>query len=228
MKKIYEETIDLTVTDLLALSGQRRDRLMLCAEEEAVPLSETEEETLPGNEVGTIFHKLMEILVSKKPHRIAASFFRLPLTRFLSADERKEMERSIVDFWNGAWGGRIRKAERCYPELPFIYKTKQGLLKGQIDLVFQTAGGEWIILDYKTNRIESSQKTELAQAYELQLAIYALVFKKITGVTPAKGVLYFSRIRESAEFFYDDKILAATDLKILDFYRGLRENEPAQ
>ena len=40
---------------------------------------------------------------------------------------------------------RVREAEVCFAELPFIYKTQFGILKGQIDLVIRLKTGEWII-----------------------------------------------------------------------------------
>ena len=78
-------------------------------------------------------------------------------------------------------------------------------MKGQIDLVFQANDGQWIILDYKTNMISPSEKAVLAKQYELQLALYALIFRELYGEAPAKGVLYFSTLNDAVEFPYAEK-----------------------
>ena len=205
--KSYEEKQDHTVTDLLLASLKDQPTRASIASEatDAVEEAEGEEAATPRNEYGTLFHNLMEFLVLKRPAKITQAFFNPALMRGLNLSERKEMQESVLKFWSGAWGMQIKKARRCYPELPFIYKTKYGILKGQIDLVFQANDGQWIILDYKTNVISPSEKAVLAKQYELQLALYALIFRELYGEAPAKGVLYFSTLNDAVEFPYQKK-----------------------
>ena len=113
------------------------------------------------------------------------------------------MKKEALGFWNGPWGRAVRSAKKCYPELPFIYKTKHGLLKGQIDLVFQTAAGEWVLLDYKTHALTPARSPEAAaENYHFQLRLYALVFSRLYGEEPKKGVLYFSSAGRAVEMPY--------------------------
>ena len=198
----YFQTQDMTVTDILTASLRAAERGPISPEEDLVPDPDEEEPTTPRNEFGTLFHKLMEILASERPKSIRPKFFNSPFLQALGDEDRAEIKKDVLAFWKGPWGRVVREAKKCYPELPFIYKTGRGVLKGQMDLVLQTRGGEWLLLDYKTNRMTRAQKGPLAKKYEIQISLYAWVFKKLYGEVPSKGVLYFSSIREAAEFSY--------------------------
>lgn len=65
-------------------------------------------------------------------------------------------------------------AKQIFRELPFTYKTEKRLIHGQIDVLMQTAHGEWIVVDYKTSSVRSPL-TERAHArrYYLQAGVYA-------------------------------------------------------
>ncbi len=200
----HEESHDHTVTDLLEAFWEEQDY-----DTSSEPRDETAEESvLPRNEYGTIFHKAMEHLAEKKPAHLTPSFFLAASLSALENSQKKELQQSVEEFWDGLWGRLVRTSKRCYPELPFIYKTRFGILKGQIDLVFQSKEGEWFILDYKTNRISRSEKEAVAKRYEMQLGLYALIFKELYGATPKKGILYFSSIAEPYEFVYQEKCFA--------------------
>ncbi len=204
----YEQVQDVTVTDLLVESLKGKEGVMPPEEEPETILfsGEEEEAATPRNEYGTLFHRAMEFLVKTRPKTVSKAWTR-EFSKALTASEQKEMAESIEHFWNGPWGLEIRRAPHVYPELPFIYKTRYGILKGQIDLVLESADKKkgWMILDYKTNRLVSSEKSHVASDYEFQLALYALIFKKLYGRPPARGVLYFSSIDETAEFEYSAK-----------------------
>ena len=205
--KEYTQTQDMTVTDVLTASLESSDKNGISFEEDLTPDPEEEEPKTPRNEYGTLFHKLMEIVVSERPKSIRAKLFDAPFLEVLGKAERVEIKKEALEFWKGPWGRTVREAKKCYPELPFIYKTRHGVLKGQIDLVFQTRELEWVIVDYKTNRVTQAGKKALAEQYESQLGIYALVFSRLYGEIPKKGVLYFSALGESHEFLYDARVL---------------------
>ena len=206
--KEYEETEDHTVTDLLLVSQDRAvGPALFIAEPDKDLGAEIGETVTPRNEYGTLYHRLMEYCVSRRKKKISGSFLPSPMFKRLQPPEVKEMKNSILKFWSGPWGKEIRDARQCFAELPFIYKTKQGILKGQVDLLFQSKKGEWVVLDYKTNRLKPSEKEAVAREYEAQILIYAFVFRKLYGETPRRGVLYFSSIDESFDFNYTDEKL---------------------
>lgn len=198
----YEIVQDLTVSDLLADAclPDRQAGKDIVMERDWQPSENEEEDGTPRNEFGTIFHHVMEQVVLRRPREVSRWPLFNILTRSLTGPERLEMRESLSRFWKGPWGEKIRQAKRVYPELPFLYRTPRGLLKGQIDLIFQGQDGRWVVLDYKTNRVTSGQIPETAKAYQLQLLLYGLVFKELYGQAPAQGVLYFSTPHEARVF----------------------------
>ena len=211
VKKEYKETEDATVTDLLSAS--------LADEEPILPsLLPDDGAELPRNEYGTLFHGILEALVKRKMKKLSKITLKPFLGQVLSGAQAKEMEADVLRFWNGTLADAIRKARCVYPELPFIYKTRYGLLKGQMDLVFQDSEGRWVLLDYKTNRLESSSKEALAKEYEFQLALYAFVFRRLYGEGPERGVLYFSSIGQTHEFVYREEDFARIEARLEEVY----------
>ncbi len=213
--KGYEETEDHTVTDLLLASWPN----IKTAEAFSVEKDKDNEQELweiesPRNEYGTIFHRVMEYILSNGLKKTARPDIPPSMIRTLNLNEQKELKESILKFWHSPLGRLAKGAKKCYSELPFIYKMPRGILKGQIDLVVQTGKGEWIVIDYKTNRMTAAQKGSIAKEYELQLYIYAYVFYKLYGQIPKKGILYFSVIDDTHEFVYAENAMKAFGEKL--------------
>lgn len=198
--KPYETIQDLSVTQLLISASAVKQ-----AVEETADLDPEEPLSTPRNEFGAVFHKIMEIAASNRPRGLWQENFFSRCMRTFSAAEKSEIRESFDGFWKGEWGKKLGEATHCYTELPFIFKTRHGILKGQIDLVFRDRNGQWVILDYKTNRISKNQAASTAETYRWQLAIYALVFGRLYGQMPKCGVLYFSALHHAHEFHYDEK-----------------------
>lgn len=227
-EKTYDLAVDLTVSDVLAAENEPVRRQL--AEEPVVSLEidvEPEEAVTPRNEYGTLFHKAMEVMTRSRSRGQAGEAFLEDLLGPLTPGEKKEMRAQIAAFWKGPTGAAVRKAAVCYPELPFIYKTKFGILKGQIDLVFRTAAGEWIILDYKTNRITPAEKEAVSSGYEFQLALYALVFRQLYGEAPSRGLLYFSTIDDHREYRYAAADFARFESQLDRRYGALARHQSA-
>ncbi len=70
-----------------------------------------------------------------------------------------------------------------YAEMPFYWKmTGERSLEGLIDLaLFDLASDEWLIIDWKTNRVAANQLSILREEYRAQLAAYRQVVKELTG-----------------------------------------------
>jgi RecB family exonuclease len=80
----------------------------------------------------------------------------------------------------GAWlssGMRARlEAESVWirPEAPFVIALGGTIVRGKIDLLAELAGGELLVVDYKTNALGGAAPAELASRYATQRDIYAL------------------------------------------------------
>ncbi|OIO38349.1 MAG: hypothetical protein AUJ72_02680 [Candidatus Omnitrophica bacterium CG1_02_46_14] len=217
--KAYDESEDHTVTDLLLASRETPPifKKFLVGQDKAIGPDVWEVAT-PRNEFGTLYHKAMEYSILHRSKKIISLNLPPALFQTLALTEQTELKENVKKFWRGDLGQLVHEAKKCYTELPFIYKTPKGILRGQIDLVLQTRSGEWVIIDYKTNKISPNQKDALAKEYEVQIAIYAFVFMRLYGEIPRKGVLYFSTIDDSYEFQYTVPTLDAFEEKLNQYF----------
>lgn len=211
LQKPYQMLEDVTVSDVLSVVTHEEIEMLPTA-----PISDEDE--LPRNEYGTLFHKLMELSVRSSRRGVVSQGIIERLTRGLSQIQREEMDESYRRFWGTAIAKEIAMSKRVYPELPFLYKTPHGLLKGQIDLLFENSMGEWMVLDFKTNRIKAGESETVAKRYEWQLGLYALVFRELYGKMPAKGMLYFSSINKFTETAYTPEFLDLLSKELVEIY----------
>jgi ATP-dependent exoDNAse (exonuclease V) beta subunit len=77
---------------------------------------------------------------------------------------------------------RIRDAESTRAEVPLLIEVAETVLRGSIDLLVERPGAPPLIVDYKTDRIDGMEVSELAARYEIQQAIYALAVAEARGV----------------------------------------------
>jgi ATP-dependent exoDNAse (exonuclease V) beta subunit len=70
-----------------------------------------------------------------------------------------------------------------HPEMPFYWKmTDERSLEGLIDLaLFDSTSKQWLIIDWKTNRVAANQLSILREEYRAQLAAYRQVVQELTG-----------------------------------------------
>lgn len=215
VKKDYELLEDISVS-LLASSMSTGTKIW---KEEPKETPEEEDGSTPRNEFGTLFHFLMELSMRHSPRGKIEAGRLASLTENLTTEEKKEAEEGLSNFWKDPLGQAVKTASKCYPELPFIYKTQHGMLKGQIDLVFRDTQG-WVIVDYKTNRLSGPKEEKAAvEAYTPQLGLYALAFWKLYGEIPYKTVLYFISGNKTVEIRWSKQELAVLVLQLEDGYR---------
>ena len=154
-----------------------------------------------GAEWGTVLHTLLEAAM-KQPDAdlrgLASSTLEcegLPLTMVDNAV--KTIEQAIAsDLWK-----RARGAERCLVETPLVISIPATestnhlptVLRGVIDLVFREAAG-WVIVDYKSERVEASEIPTLVAYYKPQINAYAKAWEKALGQSVAECGLFFTHL----------------------------------
>lgn len=89
-------------------------------------------------------------------------------------------------------GRRASAAGRCEREFEFMISAGEVIVQGRIDLWFEE-GGELVVVDYKTDRVEGAEVRERAMEYALQMRLYALALERYTGRLPNRAYLYFLR-----------------------------------
>jgi ATP-dependent helicase/nuclease subunit A len=94
---------------------------------------------------------------------------------------------------------RALAAERSLAEVPIAYllaahESNSGLptvLRGVIDLVFKEDRG-WVIVDYKSERVDASEIPALVKYYRPQIEAYAAAWEKVVGQPVIERGLFFT------------------------------------
>lgn len=184
----------------------------IVAEDESIgAASEVEDKTISDVHrlpalLGTMAHRLMEVLVSTKNAVDADQTIAEIINEYLTPENKpyeKKLEEALkkVAVQMRAGGYRqsngvcadilseLLSADECYCEVPFCYKeeTTDGPLiwNGVMDVIYKK-DGHWHIIDYKTN----ADGKDLDTKYMAQLEAYTKAFKTITGEDVADAKTY--------------------------------------
>lgn len=172
---------------------------------------------IKGSDIGTAMHKCMELLDLDRGSREEVQaqvdgFFELgifdeELRPYISIYRLSRMLCSDLGRRMAAAGER----GELYREQQFYYGVKAGdiygrncgdademiLVQGIIDAYFIEDGG-LVIIDYKTDRVDSLEK--LKDMYHVQLDMYADIISKLTGLPVKEKVLYSFNLNDSISF----------------------------
>lgn len=144
---------------------------------------------------GTAAHKLMEHLPIAK-HTFASVNACLKELTDRGTLTKKEAEgiyaANIVDFFSKGLGSRMLASPRVERELAFNHRVKANsvfdadtdetlLLQGIIDCCF-IEGGEWVLIDYKTDYVPKGGAREVAMSHAKQLRLYKSALEELTGI----------------------------------------------
>lgn len=89
----------------------------------------------------------------------------------------------------------IREAQQRYHEVPFTLTTTPGTLHGVIDLLYQDQGGNWHLLDWKTEWSPHEIIEENALQHLTQMAAYSSAIQQSLGKSPVVGLCFlFPRV----------------------------------
>ena len=121
------------------------------------------------------------------------------------ADEVASLAKAVLD--SGVVKEAI-KSGRYWRETPVAVDVGQGKsLEGVIDLIFESAPGELVIVDYKTDAVRGRSLPEMAEPYVTQIGAYVAAVDKTTPARVVKAVLVFARpalTRDPCEFVLPD------------------------
>ena len=149
-----------------------------------------------GVEWGEVIHLLLETGMAEPGADIerlaAAALAEAGLDASLAPDAAA-LARSVMDakIWR-----RALDSEACLVEAPFQVMQDEGVtvptvLRGVIDLVFRENGG-WVLVDYKTDRLDGESAEETARLYAAQVRLYVEAWERCTGEPVKEAFLYFT------------------------------------
>lgn len=153
-------------------------------------------------EVGTAMHTMMQqipLKMEQTTEDIEALISSLIQRELLTAEEGAAVDRlAISQFFKTDFAHRLVNAQKIFREMPFTYAyVKDGeaqILQGIADCLFQEEDG-WVLLDYKTDRVEGRFQqeeipVEMAARYRIQLNLYKTAIESILNIHIKEMVLY--------------------------------------
>lgn len=167
------------------------------------------EEIVTGAQWGTLMHEAMQWLPVKKytQQSITDMLDSLRAEGKFSDEERSLLsDRSLYGFFNSDLGQRLIASKRVERELPFsmlfdgnrVYpdvETGERLfLQGIIDTAF-VEDGQWVLVDYKTDRVKSGD--ELIRRYKIQMDLYKEALETLTDMPVKASYIYSFRLHEA-------------------------------
>ena len=113
---------------------------------------------------------------------------------------------SLYKFFSSDLGKRLINAKRIERELPFsmlfdgnrVYPDVENgerlFLQGIIDTVF-VEDDQWVLVDYKTDRVKSGD--ELIRRYKIQMDLYKEALERLTNMPVKASYIYSFRLHEA-------------------------------
>ncbi|MBR3273407.1 MAG: UvrD-helicase domain-containing protein [Clostridia bacterium] len=167
---------------------------------------------MTGAERGTAYHRCMQLLRLDALEGLSGDALTGAVARQLDDCANRRLltdgQRQAVEPWRlsrfleSDVGRRLRAAAQVRKEWPFNamlpidealtpqeaghFGSGELLVQGTIDCCF-VEDGEWVLLDYKTDRTDDMDA--LRAHYEKQLAVYALALERITGMKVKQRLL---------------------------------------
>ena len=170
---------------------------------------QSEEDVLTGAQWGTLMHETMQWLplAQYTQASLTKELDTLVMKGTFTEEERNLLsDTSLYKFFSSDLGKRLINAKRIERELPFsmlfegkrVYDTLEDgenlFLQGIIDTAFEE-DGEWVLVDYKTDRVKSGE--DLIKRYKIQMDLYKEALQRLTGMPVKACYIYSFRLHDA-------------------------------
>ncbi|MCF0120615.1 MAG: PD-(D/E)XK nuclease family protein [Oscillospiraceae bacterium] len=175
------------------------------------PSFEREKKPLSGAERGTAQHlalQYIDLRACADEAGVRAEIARLVRDRFITQRQAEAVSvKAILEFLSSSVGRRLLNADSFERELKFTLLTPAAevygddaegeiLFQGVIDLCF-CEGGEYTVIDFKTDFVTSSTIEEKAKFYAPQIESYARALERMTKRPVKQKILYFLKLNRA-------------------------------
>lgn len=169
----------------------------------------------PANEIGTLYHNVMaeldlERIGEEGTDVIEKELERLEENGIIANGDTKYIDvKKIKSFYDSKIGQRILASDEVHREAPFQinipateydpsltggYAEENVILQGIIDCFF-IENGEYVLVDYKTDKVNKPE--EIRKKYSKQLELYKAAIEKLTNIMVKECLLYLFDTNET-------------------------------
>lgn len=196
--------------------------------EEAEP-----DDRLHNEKVGLGVHKVLEVFNVYSENEIKSFLSSyLPGLLFDNQMEHQSIVENILlnvkNYFSSDIYRKISKANEFKNEFTINSKFGENFITGTIDKLIKNENGEWLIIDYKTDRIKDGEDLEhKAKKYYYQLGFYALLMKRLFNQSPIDALLIFTnRVNDNViKFRFDVNDLKRIAKSIEDAIGKITKND---
>ena len=158
------------------------------------------EGSLDSRVIGNFFHLLMQLVAvhTEKPDQ--AMLERIAGTAEVNVAHGAGRERLLAEgerlldkFYLSPLYDLLKNARRVMQEVSYMIVSDTNCIDRRPDLIFQDQDGQWQIVDYKTDKLTSSQLAAKMNEHSAQVLEYVRDFAQIAG-TQARGWIYFAEL----------------------------------
>ena len=143
-----------------------------------------------GRAYGVLVHRVFELAVRGElpadEEKYARALAAASQVRPSLVEESLEALRRLR---SSALWREVSAADTVYTEVPLAMRVEADgvaeVVRGVIDLVYLTAGGQWRIVDYKTDPVDGETAAAITARYAGQVAAYARYWESISGESVA-------------------------------------------
>ena len=168
-------------------------------------LQDEKETKITSAQKGTLTHLCLQKLNPKEDYdleKIKSLIQNLEMNKIITEKESKAINpNKILQFTKSEIWKQLKNAKEYYQEKPFYINVPASqiydedikeniLVQGIIDLYFVNENGQIILVDYKTDYVESGKEFELVEKYKSQLDLYKQALESALGTKVEKVYMY--------------------------------------
>ena len=168
-------------------------------------LQDEKETKITSAQKGTLIHLCLQKLNPKEDYdleKIKSLIQNLEMNKIITEKESKAINpNKILQFTKSEIWKQLKNAKEYYQEKPFYINVPASriydedikeniLVQGIIDLYFVNENGQIVLVDYKTDYVESGKEFELVGKYKSQLNLYKQALENALGTKVEKVYIY--------------------------------------
>ena len=168
-------------------------------------LKNEEDKVLTAAEKGTLIHMCMQRLdtnVDYDKEKVKSLIEDMFIKGIINEKEKQTINQfKILEFTKSSLWQEIKNAKKVYKEKPFYIEINANqilaendedsiLVQGIIDLYFINLEGEIVLVDYKTDYVESGEEQKLIDKYKKQLELYKIALEQSLNKKVSKTIIY--------------------------------------
>lgn len=146
---------------------------------------------------GTYFHALMEHVTSvstglTRPVIESLAFAQGDVVAHPDSLTRLvlEGERLLAIYQNSKLASLLNTSKRHFHEMPYLLLDEDSSSTKRPDLLIEDESGNWIIVDYKTDKFQQEKMTQQAAKHHEQLSEYSRDLNRLTGIQAATYIYF--------------------------------------